>query len=536
VAGYEVGSAFLTIMPSAKGFGKALGSEIDAPLAAAGQRGGKAVGDGVAKGGKQSFVGAGKHLGGAFAGAFAAVGVVTAVSAVGDYISSAIGAASDLSETVNKSGAIFGDNAGQIEKWASTAAQSVGLSKAAALEAAAGFGNMFQQLGFAGDVAADMSTDVVQLSADLGSFNNLPTADVADRISAAFRGEYDSLQALIPNINAARVEQEALATTGKAAASELTAQEKAAAVLAIVHKDGAAAAGDFAKTSDGLANSQKILQADLENVKTEIGTALLPVALELFTAFRDTGVPILKDFAKWVTQNKDEIALFALGTVDATLMIVQAFLGLMEHTARMQSFWISVTKQMLDHWFTVVGGVIDAAATMFSWIPGVGPKILEVQKEFGKLRDDADTKFTQVKAAADKTVASFDAAQRGVQGIRDTINEIRDKTVSITVNAQGNAVQMFKDGSFRNVGSTLTARAGGGPVAAGRPYIVGEREAELFVPKTSGMIYNQSQLAAMGSGGGSKTTNLTVVNNDRPVRPADLVMAQRSLELLDPDW
>jgi hypothetical protein len=31
------------------------------------------------------------------------------------------------------------------------------------------------------------------MSADLGSFNNTPTADIADMISAAFRGEYDSL-------------------------------------------------------------------------------------------------------------------------------------------------------------------------------------------------------------------------------------------------------------------------------------------------------------------------------------------------------
>ena len=38
-------------------------------------------------------------------------------------------------------------------------------------------------------------------------------------------------------------------------------------------------------------------------------------------------------------------------------------------------------------------------------------------------------------------------------------------------------------------------RAGGGPVSAGRPYVVGEREAELFVPNQSGHIYNQQQLA-----------------------------------------
>ncbi len=46
-------------------------------------------------------------------------------------------------------------------------------------------------------------------------------------------------------------------------------------------------------------------------------------------------------------------------------------------------------------------------------------------------------------------------------------------------------------------------RQHGGPVAAGRPYIVGEREAELFVPGQNGQILNQRQIARAGLGGGS---------------------------------
>jgi hypothetical protein len=45
-------------------------------------------------------------------------------------------------------------------------------------------------------------------------------------------------------------------------------------------------------------------------------------------------------------------------------------------------------------------------------------------------------------------------------------------------------------------------RATGGPVNAGMPYIVGENEPELFVPNTSGNIYNQKQMANMSGNGG----------------------------------
>lgn len=192
-------------------------------------------------------------------------------------LNSMISGASDLNETVNKSSVIFGKNAKGIDSWAKGAATSMGLSREQALNAAAGFGDMFSQIGFSGDAAAKMSKGVVQMSADLGSFNNIGTDDVAQRISAAFRGEYDSLQTLIPNINAARVEQEAMATTGKKNAKELTAQEKAAAVLAIVNKDGSRAMGDFARTSDGVANKQKILSARMADARAKFGALLLPV-------------------------------------------------------------------------------------------------------------------------------------------------------------------------------------------------------------------------------------------------------------------
>lgn len=210
-------------------------------------------------------------------------GAALAGAAVVKFGYDTIQSASDQNEVVSKSSVIFGDNATKILSWASTADKSMGLSKTQALEAASGFGDMFLQLGFAGDQAASMSQQVVGLSADLGSFNNLPTAEVADMMSAAFRGEYDSLQRLVPNINAARVETQALAMTGKRNASELTAQEKAAATLAIVTGDAKRAQGDFARTADGAANKQKILTAEFANQQAEIGQKLLPAWSGLLT-------------------------------------------------------------------------------------------------------------------------------------------------------------------------------------------------------------------------------------------------------------
>lgn len=246
------------------------------------------------------------------------VGAAAAGAAMVAFATDSISKASDLNETISKSNTIFGKNAGTISKWADGAAKSMGLSKQAALDSAAGFGDMFSQIGFSGDNAAKMSQKVVQLSADLGSFNNLPTEDVAQRMSAAFRGEFDSLQALVPNINAARVEQEALAMTHKKSAKDLTASEKAAATLAIVTKDGSRAAGDFARTSGGLANQQKIAKAQFENLQTTIGTKLLPIVLRLTTA----GLKMVD----WMQKNSTVVKI-GVGILGGLVAIIGSVIG-----------------------------------------------------------------------------------------------------------------------------------------------------------------------------------------------------------------
>lgn len=228
--------------------------------------------------------------------AAAAVAAGAAAIAVGRFGFSAIKAASDQGEALNKSNVIFGKNAGVIDRWSRSTAKSLGISRTEALSAASTFGDMFSQIGFGLDESTKLSRNVVELSADLGSFHNLQTADVLERIGAAFRGEYDSIQALIPNINAARVEQVALAKTGKESAKELTAQDKAAAALSVIFKDSAAAQGDFARTSDSLANRTKILNAQWQDLKATIGDFFLPIAARVVGWMSGTAVPAVERF------------------------------------------------------------------------------------------------------------------------------------------------------------------------------------------------------------------------------------------------
>lgn len=215
-----------------------------------------------------------------------------------DFFKGTIDSASDLAETVSKSNTIFGANAAEIEQWAGRADTAIGQTKQQALDAAAGYGNLFSQLGIGSKQAAGMSTAMVELASDFASFHNADVSEVLNAQSAAFRGEYDAVQRFVPTINAAAVEQRALADSGKKTTKELTAQDKALAVQRLLMEGAGAATGDFARTSDGLANKQRILSARIENVKAKIGTALLPVVSKLTGLLADNLEPTIEAVGK----------------------------------------------------------------------------------------------------------------------------------------------------------------------------------------------------------------------------------------------
>lgn len=229
-------------------------------------------------------------------GNIAAIGVGAAVAG----ITLAIHAASDLEESLSKVRVVFGDSADEIEAWASTAASAFGESKQQALEAAGTFGNLFQAFGIGRPEATDMSTTLVELAADLASFNNTSVDDALVALRSGLSGEAEPLKRYGIAINDARL-RTALAAKGFTnLGATLTADQKAIGAYTIIMEDSTLAQGDFARTSGGLANQQRILKAQLQNTAATIGTALLPKVTELAVKFNDLiteNQPLIADFA-----------------------------------------------------------------------------------------------------------------------------------------------------------------------------------------------------------------------------------------------
>ena len=247
-------------------------------------------------------------------------------------ITQSVEAASNLTESMSRVNALFGESANEISEWAKTTSSALGLSERAALDAVGALGNLFLQLGSGRGDALNLSRDLVVLAADLASFHNAAggTEEVLLAMQSAFRGEFDALQRFIPTINAASVEQLALAQTGKAATKELTLLEKAVAAQTVIMEGAGVAAGDFARTIGNVANQQRIATARFEEFRSLVGQAIAPI----YGIFLRTFNQITVNMRPWA---ENIIANFLIGLANG----IRAITPLISQIASIFRYWLA---------------------------------------------------------------------------------------------------------------------------------------------------------------------------------------------------
>lgn len=225
-----------------------------------------------------------KNVGTVAAGILSANILQGAATRMQQFVSSTVKAASDLGESVNAVGKVFGEEASFVEKWGKDNAASFGLSQRAFNQLVTPMGALLKNTGMSMKDVSTNTIDLTKRAADMASVFNTDVSTALNAIQAGLRGETDPLEQFGVHISAAAVEQEALAESGKKVASALTEQEKATARVNLIMKQTASTAGDFAQTSDQYANSQRIANAEIENAQAELGQVLLPILAKAATA------------------------------------------------------------------------------------------------------------------------------------------------------------------------------------------------------------------------------------------------------------
>lgn len=420
-----------------------------------------------AAGGAESRLGSfAKKASLAIGGAFAAKEII-------DFGREAIGAASDLSESASKVGVVFGQQAGAVMDWSKNSATAIGLSQQAALEAAGTYGNLAVALGLPTETAATMSTTLTGLAGDLASFNNVPVGDAIEALRSGLTGETEPLKKFGINLNDAALKAEAMNLGLSDGKGVLSASAKAQAAYALIMKQSTTAQGDFARTSGGLANQQRIAAAEMENLKATIGQALLPVMVTIAHFLSGTLLPAFAAVFDWIDGHKEVVVAALIGVaVVVGSVVIPAFIAWAVAAGAAAIATIAaaapfiaigaviagVAYLIINNWDTIVAAttkawdtIVGAVRFVWEWIRDnwplllaiitgpIGAAVLLVVKNWDTIHDAVMTVYNWVRdnwplllaiitgpigAAVLLIAANWQSIKDGAQAVLDFITDI----------------------------------------------------------------------------------------------------------------
>lgn len=185
-----------------------------------------------------------------------------------------IRAASDLTEAINKVGVAFDDSGQRILDWSKNSATALGQSRHDALEAASSFGLLFREMGLGSQRSAEMSERMVELATDMASIHNIRPEDALEKLRAGLIGETRPLRDVGVLLSDQVVRQKAVEMGLASTTAAVNDQQRVLARYQLILEQTSLTQGDFARTITGLANQQRILNAQWEDAQTKIGQLL----------------------------------------------------------------------------------------------------------------------------------------------------------------------------------------------------------------------------------------------------------------------
>lgn len=363
----SIATAYVQVVPTTDGIQAALANEF----AGAGGTAGNAMGGGILASAKKF------------------IGPLAAIFAVGSIVSfgkDAVENASTLSESLNAVKVSFGDASAEITKLGETSATRLGLSQAQFNGIATQFSAFAGTIAGAGGDISGVIDDLSTRGADFASVMNLDVNDALGLFQSGLAGETEPLRKYGIDLSAAAVEAYALSSGIWDGVGTMTEAQKVQARYGSLMEQTNKVAGDFANTSDGLANTQRIANARFEDASAALGNAFMPIIQEITSVLADTFVPIIETVGEWFKQNQSVVIAIAsaLGIMAVAIGIVTAVQWLWNAalaanpitwiiigiTALIAAIvwlvmeWDNVVKFLSD----VFQPAIDAVGAVFTWL------------------------------------------------------------------------------------------------------------------------------------------------------------------------
>lgn len=258
--------------------------------------------------------------------------------------------------------------------------------------------------------------------------------------------------------------------------------------------------GQAAVQADTFAGKMARLKVAFDEGKETVGSFVLDAITPMITFVVDNVIPQLSILADTIGTNLKPV--------------FESFSTYMNETLipTFKAIWSFISEYVVPTLGAILTPIIEGLFSAFSKVSNaiksneedLAPLLKLFKAVAGFVRDNLAPVIGTVLKVALESVGTLlsgliSGFSRLVGIIGDVIGQVR---AFINLVANNAAVK-----GIANVVSSVFGgfRANGGSVSSGTPYVVGERGAELFVPKSNGMIVPNNAL-----GGGGTTINLTV--------------------------
>lgn len=417
MAGTTLGTAYVQIVPSAKGISGSIAKTLDPEAESAGTSVGAKI------------------------GAFAKKAL--AAAAIGKFLKDSLMQGAELEQNIGGAHAVFGDKLySQLESRATTAYKNMGLSASDYYATANKMGSLFQGSGISQQKSLQLTTDAMQRAADVASVMGIDTTMAMESIAGAAKGNFTMMDNLGVAMNATTLEAYALEKGLNFKWNTASNAEKAELAMKMFMDRTSKYAGNFARESeDTFSGSLGALKASYQNFLGQLvmGGDLNGAMNGLMESVLAFGKNLLKAFGNILLNLPDALGHFA----DLITEKVLAFgddPALKDAAAKfIQQFVVGLVTNF-PKLLVALGGLVGLAISTLVRTAGelIKPAIVAIANKFGEIKTALSNKAAEAIAALRAKFASaknaiiqpFETARDKVKAIIDKIKSFFKFTVS----------------------------------------------------------------------------------------------------------
>lgn len=364
---------------------------------------------------------------------------------------------SDLNETNNKMEATFGEMSKTVDEWSKNSTNQYGLTSQVFKDNVTLYGSLSQDiLKMDSKTSAEHGRMLTQRATDISSYYNISMEESNSLMMQLYSGETEGWKRLGITINDTTMQEYALSKGISKTVAEMSLEEKTALRIEMALDKTNRASGDFENTSDGLANSVKILTANIKEFVTNLMDRLRPT-VEII-------VNKLNDFMNVLNGLSDEQLDFILkiGMFLIALAPVLIVVGKVISMAGKITSMVSTFSASCVALGTTMGAVLAPILAVIGVIVGLGVAIVALWNTNEEFRNACTLCWNSIKEFAFLIFGALQAFWQEwggtITSIFSSIWDIVGTIFTTAINIISGVIQFFTalfTGDFEGMGDAI---------------------------------------------------------------------------------